>query len=55
MLSPKYHDDPRNPLRQPNHRNHEDYKDGQEEQRRWQECIKNCLEYAKNTYAIVKE
>jgi hypothetical protein len=27
-LSPKSHDDPRNPLRQPIHRNHEDYKDG---------------------------
>jgi hypothetical protein len=48
-LSPKSHDDPRNPSRQPNHRNHEDYKDGQEEQRQWQECIKNCLEYTKNT------
>jgi hypothetical protein len=32
-LSPKSHDDPINLLRQPNHRNHEDYKDGQEEQR----------------------
>jgi hypothetical protein len=53
-LSPKSHDDPRNPLRQLNYRNHEDYKDGQEEQRQWQECIKNCLEYMKNTYAIVK-
>jgi hypothetical protein len=31
-LSPKSHDDPRNPLRQPNHRNHKDYKDGQQEQ-----------------------
>jgi hypothetical protein len=54
-LSPKSHDDPRNPLRQPNHRNHEDYKDGQEEQRQWQEYIKNCLEYTKNTYVIVKQ
>jgi hypothetical protein len=34
-LSSKSHDDPRNPLRQPNHRNHEDYKNGQEEQRQW--------------------
>jgi hypothetical protein len=32
-LTPKSHNDPRNPLRQPNHRNHEDYKDDQEEQR----------------------
>jgi hypothetical protein len=31
-LSPKSHDDPRNPLRQLNHRNHKDYKDVQEEQ-----------------------
>jgi hypothetical protein len=29
-LSPKPHDDPRNPLRQPNHRSHEDQKDDQE-------------------------
>ena len=31
-LSPKSHDDPRNPLRQPKHRSHEDHKDNQEEQ-----------------------
>ena len=31
-LSPKSHDDPRNPLRQPKNRNHEDRKDDQEEQ-----------------------
>jgi hypothetical protein len=31
-LFPKTHDDPRNSLRQPKHRNHEDYKDDQEEQ-----------------------
>ena len=31
-LSPKSHDDPRNPLRQPKHRSHEDCKDDQEEQ-----------------------
>ena len=30
-LSPKSHDDPRNPLRQPKHRNHEDHKDDQKE------------------------
>jgi hypothetical protein len=32
-LSPKSYDDPRNLLRQPNYRNHEDHKDDQEEQR----------------------
>ena len=32
-LSPKYHDDPRNLLRQPKHRSHKDQKDDQEEQR----------------------
>ena len=32
-LSPKSHDDPRNPLRYPKHRSHEDYKDDQEEPR----------------------
>jgi hypothetical protein len=31
-LSPKSHDDPRNPLRQPKHRNYEGYKDDQNEQ-----------------------
>ena len=31
-LSPKSHDDHRNPLRQPKHRSHEDHKDDQEEQ-----------------------
>jgi hypothetical protein len=31
-LSPKSYDDPRNPLRQPKHRNHEDLKDDQEMQ-----------------------
>ena len=40
-LSPKSHDDPRNPLRQPKYRNHEDHKDDQEEQQQWLECIKN--------------
>ena len=34
-LSPKSHNDPRNPLRQPKHRGHEDHKDDQEEQRQW--------------------
>ena len=47
-LSPKSHDDPRNPLRQPKHRNHEDQKDDQEMQRQWLECMKN-------SYAIAKE
>jgi hypothetical protein len=47
-FSPKSHDDPRNQLRQSNHRSHDDC---QEKQRLWQEC----LEYAKSTYAIVEE
>ena len=34
-LSPKSHDDPRNTLRQPKYRSHEDHKDDQEEQRQW--------------------
>jgi hypothetical protein len=54
-LSPKSHNDPRNPLRQSKHRSHEDHKDNQEEEQQWQECIKNYLEYMKNTYAIIKE
>jgi hypothetical protein len=45
VLSPESHDDPRNPLRHPKHRNHEDYKDDQEEPRQW-------LEDVKNSYAI---
>ena len=44
VLSPKSHDDPRNPLRQSKHRSHEDHKDDQEEQRQWLECIKNWPE-----------
>ena len=40
-LSPKSHDDPRNPLRQSKHRSHKDHKDDQEGQRQWLECIKN--------------
>jgi hypothetical protein len=32
ILSPKSHDDPRNPLRYPKHRSHEDNKEDQEEQ-----------------------
>ena len=51
----KSHDGPRNPLRQPKYRNHEDRKDDQEEQRQWLKCIKNWLEYIKNSYAIAKE
>jgi hypothetical protein len=47
-LSPKSHDDPRNPIRQPKHRSHEDQKDDQEVQGQWLECMKN-------SYAIVKE
>jgi hypothetical protein len=47
-LSPKPHDDPRNPLRQSKHRSHEDQKDDQEVLRQWLECMKN-------SYAIVKK
>jgi hypothetical protein len=47
-LSPKPHDDPRNPQRQMKHRSHEDHKDDQEWLRQWLECMKN-------TYAVVKE
>ena len=54
-LSPKSHVDPRNPLRQPKYRNHEDHKDDHEEQRQWLECIKNWLECIKNSFAIAKE
>ena len=32
-LSPESHDDPRNLLRHPKHRSHEDYKDDQEDPR----------------------
>jgi hypothetical protein len=42
-LSPKPHDDPRNPLRQPKHKNHEDQKDYQEVLRQWLKCMKNML------------
>ena len=48
LFSPKSHDDPRNPLRQPKHRSHEDHKDDQEEEWQWLECIKNL-------YAVAKE
>ena len=44
-LSPQSHDDPRNPLRQPKHRNHEGHKEDQEEQQQW-------LEDVKNSYAV---
>jgi hypothetical protein len=47
-LSPKPHNDPRNPLRQTKHRSDEDHKDDQEWLRQWLECMKNA-------YAIVKE
>ena len=39
-LTPKSLDDPRNPLRHPKHRSHEDYKDDQEEPRQWLEDVK---------------
>ena len=45
-LSPKSHDDPRNPLRQPKHRNHEGHKEDQEEQQQWLEDIKNLCDVA---------
>jgi hypothetical protein len=38
-LPPKSHDDPRNPLRQPNHRTHNDHMDDKEMLRHWQECV----------------
>ena len=47
-LSPKSHDDPRNPLRQLKHRSHEDHKDDQEEKQQ-------CLQYIKNSYVVAKE
>jgi hypothetical protein len=47
-LSPKTHDDNRNPPRHPKHKSHEDHKDDQEEQRQW-------LEYMKNSYVVSKE
>ena len=45
-LSPKSHDDPRNQLRHPKHRSHEDNKNDQEEQRQWLEDIKNLCAIA---------
>jgi hypothetical protein len=47
-LSPKSHDDPKNPLRQLKHRSHEDQKDDQEVHRQWLECMKS-------SYAIAKD
>ena len=46
-LSLKFHDDSRNPLRQPEYRSHEGHKDDQEEQQQWLECIKNSCAIAK--------
>jgi hypothetical protein len=43
MLSPKSHDDPRNLLKQPNHRNYEDYKEDQEEQQQWLRILKTYV------------
>jgi hypothetical protein len=34
-LSPKSHDDPRNPLRHPKHKSHEGHKEDEEEQWQW--------------------
>jgi hypothetical protein len=47
-LSPKPHDDLRNPLRQPKHRSHEDQKDDQEVLQQWLECMKNSYAINKN-------
>jgi hypothetical protein len=44
-LSPKSHDDPRNPLKQTKHRSHEDHKDDQEWLRQWLECMKKHICY----------
>ena len=41
----KSHDDPRNPLKHPKQRSHEDHKKDQVKQRQW-------LENVKNSYAI---
>jgi hypothetical protein len=38
-LPPRSHDDPRNPLRQPNHRTHNDHMDDEEMLRHWQKCV----------------
>ena len=45
-LFPKSHDDPRNPLRHPKYRSHEDNKNDQKEQRQWLEDIKNSYAVA---------
>jgi hypothetical protein len=47
-LSPKSHDDPRNPLRHPKHRSHEDHKDDLQEQQQW-------LEDVKDSYAVASK
>jgi hypothetical protein len=47
-LSPKPHDDPRNPLRQLKHKSHKDQKDYQEVLRQWLECMKNSYANVKN-------
>ena len=49
-ISPKTHDDPRNPPRHPKYRSHEGHKDDQEEQQQWLECIKNLYVVAKKMY-----
>ena len=53
-LSPKSHDDPRNPLRQLKHRSHEDHKDDQGDQRQWLECIKNSYALLENGWTRTK-
>ena len=52
-LSPNSRDDPRNPLRQPKHRNHEGSKDDQEEQRQWLEhCVVASKEWLDEAEAL---
>ena len=45
-LSPKSHDDPRNPSRHPKNMSHEGHKEDQEEQRQWLEDIKTLCAIA---------
>jgi len=49
--STKLHNDPRNPSRCLKNRSHENYRNTQEEQQQWKECV----EHTRNTHVIVKE
>jgi hypothetical protein len=53
-LSPKSHNDPRNPQTQPNHRSHENHMDNKQELLQWLEYIRNWLECIKNLDDIAK-